>query len=177
MIGNGLSFSSYGSRVDLQGWGESVMTTGYGSFYSDPDDPTNQDRWYRSTFSGTSSASPFIAGAVANIQGIVMNDLGAPLTAEEVLALLVDTGSPQLGDLSENIGPRPDLRQAIDQLIANTPPVAGFSFNISGLSVAFTDTSSDSDGTLTNWAWDFGDSNTSSTQTLTIAIRQRVLIV
>ena len=27
-----LAFSSFGSRVDLQGWGDRVMTTGYGSF-------------------------------------------------------------------------------------------------------------------------------------------------
>ncbi len=29
-----LSFSSYGARYDLQGWGENVVTTGYGALYS-----------------------------------------------------------------------------------------------------------------------------------------------
>ena len=29
-----LSFSSYGSRFDLQGWGEDVVTTGYGDLYN-----------------------------------------------------------------------------------------------------------------------------------------------
>src|SRR5690606_5646109 len=45
--------SSYGSRVDLQGWGNNVMTTGYGASYVDPDDPANPDRWYTNGFNGT----------------------------------------------------------------------------------------------------------------------------
>ena len=32
-------------------------------------------------------------------------------------SLLVQTGSPQLGDISQNIGPRPNLEQAISQLL------------------------------------------------------------
>ena len=31
---NALLISTYGSRVDLQGWGESVFSTGYGDFIS-----------------------------------------------------------------------------------------------------------------------------------------------
>ena len=115
--------SSYGSRVDLQGWGNSVTTTGYGASYVDPDDPTNPDRWYTDAFNGTSSASPMVAGAVANLQGI-RAAAGQPLfSAAEVRQLLVDTGSPQQGDLSEHIGPRPDLLMAIASFM-NVPPVA-----------------------------------------------------
>ena len=44
-----LNFSSYGSRVDVQGWGNGVMTTGYGDEYTDPDDPTDPDKWYTDT--------------------------------------------------------------------------------------------------------------------------------
>lgn len=43
-------FSSFGSRVDLQGWGEGVMTTGIGSFYTDPDDPTDRNFFTRTAF-------------------------------------------------------------------------------------------------------------------------------
>ena len=113
-------FSTFGSRVDVQGWGSSVMTTGYGSHYSNPDDPFNPDFWYRATFNGTSSASPIAAGAAANLQGIAIQNSGVPLTPLEVRTLLVQTGSPQLGNTAEHIGPRPDLRQAIAQLI-NVP--------------------------------------------------------
>ncbi|MBM4467094.1 MAG: DUF11 domain-containing protein, partial [Chloroflexi bacterium] len=112
-----LGFSSYGSRVDLQGWGSGVWTAGYGSGYVNPDDPTNPDYWYANSFGGTSSASPIIAGAVANLQGIAKTQAGGPLTPSYVRTLLVQTGSPQLPNNAQNIGPRPNLRQAISQLL------------------------------------------------------------
>ncbi|MCB0165335.1 MAG: S8 family serine peptidase [Anaerolineae bacterium] len=106
-----LSFSSYGSRVDLQGWGQSVMTTGYGTYYVDPDNPINPNRWYSSTFNGTSSASPIVAGSAAILQGIA-KEVGILITPAKMRTVLVQTGSPQLGDTTEHIGPRPNLQQA-----------------------------------------------------------------
>ena len=44
----------------------------------------------------------------------------------------------------------------------NVPPVANFSDSISGLSVNFTDSSTDSDGTIASRSWNFGDSSTST---------------
>ena len=55
-----LWFSSYGSRVDVQGWGENVFTLGYGLFTSYGGDDRQS---YTNDFGGTSSASPFIASA------------------------------------------------------------------------------------------------------------------
>ncbi|MBX9401984.1 proprotein convertase P-domain-containing protein [Lysobacter sp. BMK333-48F3] len=46
----------------------------------------------------------------------------------------------------------------------NNPPVANFSSSASGLTVAFTDSSSDSDGSIVSRSWNFGD-GTSSTAT------------
>lgn len=50
----------------------------------------------------------------------------------------------------------------------NTPgpvaPVAAFSFNITDLSVSFTDQSTDADNDIVSWSWDFGDGNSSSEQ-------------
>jgi vibriolysin len=46
----------------------------------------------------------------------------------------------------------------------NVAPSADFSFGSTNLETAFTDSSSDSDGTLASWSWDFGDGNASSTQ-------------
>ncbi len=43
-------------------------------------------------------------------------------------------------------------------------PTANFTFVPTLLSVAFTDTSTDPDGTITAWFWDFGDDNNSSLQ-------------
>jgi len=44
----------------------------------------------------------------------------------------------------------------------NNPPTANFSSTVSGLSVSFTDTSSDSDGTIASRSWNFGDGSTST---------------
>ena len=60
-----ISFSTYGTRVDLQGWGEDVYTTGYGSHYS----AEGSNYYYRATFDGTSSAAPVVAGAIACLEG------------------------------------------------------------------------------------------------------------
>jgi len=46
----------------------------------------------------------------------------------------------------------------------NQPPAASFNFLTSGLSVAFTDTSSDNDGTIASWLWSFGDGSTATEQ-------------
>lgn len=46
----------------------------------------------------------------------------------------------------------------------NRPPEAAFNFVTSGLTVYFTDTSSDPDGSIIAWAWDFGDGTNSTLQ-------------
>ncbi len=109
-----LSFSSYGSRVDVQGWGNNVMTTGYGYYHKNADALSDRDFWYTSSFGGTSSASPMVAGAAANLQGIAKQN-GMLLTPAEIRDLLVATGTPQRGSPSINIGPRPNLKAAIAQ--------------------------------------------------------------
>jgi PKD repeat protein len=45
---------------------------------------------------------------------------------------------------------------------SNQPPVAAFTFTCSGLTCSFTDTSTDTDGTITSRAWTFGDGATST---------------
>jgi predicted extracellular nuclease/PKD repeat protein len=47
---------------------------------------------------------------------------------------------------------------------ANKAPVAGFSFVASNLSVDFSDSSIDSDGSVVSWAWSFRDGNSSTDQ-------------
>lgn len=44
------------------------------------------------------------------------------------------------------------------------PPEASFTFTWPGLTVQFTDTSVDPDGTIVAWSWDFGDSTLSTEQ-------------
>ncbi len=125
-------FSSYGSRIDLQGWGFGVATTGRGDLYKNSDNSNNPDFWYTQRFSGTSSASPIVAGAAADLQGIAVSRSGAPLTPLQVRTLLVKTGSPQLGNTFENIGPRPNLKEAIAQLMETFPKLFTLTVNKAG---------------------------------------------
>jgi PKD repeat protein len=52
----------------------------------------------------------------------------------------------------------------VTEPVTNTPPNAGFTVSVTDLTASFTDTSGDSDGSITSWAWDFGDGTTSSAQ-------------
>ncbi len=111
-----LDFSNYGSRVDLQGWGRGVATLDYG----DLQNCSAADRKYTNLFSGTSSASPVVAGAAVLVQAVQKARGGRPLSPARLGALLRDTGTPQTdgphGPASQNIGPRPDLARALDRL-------------------------------------------------------------
>jgi hypothetical protein len=111
-----LDFSNYGSRVDVQGWGREVTTTGYGDLQGGG----NEDLWYTDVFSGTSSASPIIVGTVGCMQG-ALRAAGKPLlTPATARNILRTTGSPQQNELgrpaTQRIGNRPNLHQAFDQL-------------------------------------------------------------
>ena len=48
--------------------------------------------------------------------------------------------------------------------VPNSAPTSDFSFAATDLVVDFTDSSTDSDGTIASWSWDFGDGNTSTIQ-------------
>jgi hypothetical protein len=118
------TFSNFGARMDLQGWGERVATAGP-VFVCGSDDiitadgPTFEaaggdtacwrtadadlppgvqrvDRNYYNFFNGTSSASAVVAGAVTAMQGRAKGFLGRPLSPEELRQLLVQTGMPQV---------------------------------------------------------------------------------
>ncbi|MEZ4963602.1 MAG: S8 family serine peptidase [Saprospiraceae bacterium] len=117
-----LAFSNYGSCVDAQGWGREVTTSGYGDLWTDPDDRNNQDRRYTDVFSGTSSASPIVVGAIGCLQGYLIsryqrNLSSLPLGPRSARQLLRNTGSPQQSapgrPRTQRIGNRPNLRQMI----------------------------------------------------------------
>jgi hypothetical protein len=111
-----LGFSNYGARVDVQGWGREVTTCGYGDLQGG----LNEDFWYTDTFSGTSSASPIVVGALGSIQGRLRNRSKALLTPTTARNLLRTTGSPQQDapgrPATQRIGNRPNLRQAFAAL-------------------------------------------------------------
>jgi subtilisin family serine protease len=104
-----LDFSNYGSRVDVQGWGRMVATLDYGDLQRCADEG---HRHYTNEFSGTSSASPIVAGAAVMLESYARTQ-GKVLRPEVVRQILRDTGTPQAGDTRQQIGPRPDLARAL----------------------------------------------------------------
>lgn len=111
-------FSNYGSRVDVYGWGNAVDTT-------DAKPREFMTNLYTSSFGGTSSASPIIAGAAASIQGIVKNNQGKVYTPSQLRDILSDssTGTKSNDPASDKIGVLPDLKAIVSKL--------GFSPNLS----------------------------------------------
>ncbi|QKE10705.1 S8 family peptidase [Bacillus cereus] len=104
-------FSNYGSRVDVYGWGNAVDTTD-----AKPNEFTTN--LYTSSFSGTSSASPIIAGAAASIQGIAKNNKGKVYTPSQLRNILSDpsTGTKSNDPISDKIGVLPDLKAILSKL-------------------------------------------------------------
>jgi Subtilase family len=146
------SFSTYGSRVNLQGWGQGVFTLGYGSTAATtlgdgwPAGPADVNQRYTSGFNGTSSATPIVASAAAAVQSLGVQKLGRRLKPAEMRRLLVLTGVPQ--GTGNHIGPLPDV-YAAGQVV---PDLDGTWINYSpGIS------DPDEQGTLvwpfSKWAW------------------------
>lgn len=108
-----LDFSNFGALVDAQGWGREVTTTGYGDLQGG----SNEDLWYTDRFSGTSSASPHIVGALACTQGALRAAGRIPMTPARAREVLRNTGSAQQDapgrPRTQRIGRRPNLRQML----------------------------------------------------------------
>jgi hypothetical protein len=106
-------FSNFGSVVDCQGWGFEVTSTGYGDLQGGAD----PNRFYTDVFSGTSSASPIVVGAIGCVQGILRNRSLPLLTPASARSFLRSSGSAQQDapgrPSTQRIGNRPDLKQLI----------------------------------------------------------------
>jgi len=109
-----LYFSTYGARINLQGWGVSVVTLGYGDLAAIDGDPLQR---YTSAFSGTSSATPIVAAAALLLQDDCQQRFGEPLEPRTLRALLQASGHPQ--GSGGHIGPLPDLAAAFAALDAD----------------------------------------------------------
>ena len=70
--------------------------------------------YYTSTFSGTSSASPIVAGALACAEGYYLANVSStPPTPSYMRTHLATYGTAQVYGPSGNIGPRPNIKAAI----------------------------------------------------------------
>jgi PKD repeat protein len=127
-------------------------------------------------YGGTSLSAPLFAGAWARVIAIKGSNVGfaAPLLYQLPASDFHDITSGNNGGETASAGY--DLATGRGELIisgaandigggsppANVPPVANFSDSISGLTVNFTDSSTDSDGSIASRSWNFGDGSTST---------------
>ena len=103
-------FTNYGQRLDLHAWGRQVTTCAFGDLQG-PGGGFPEEQWYTDSFSGTSSASAIVAGAVADLQGLARAQLGFSLDPGVTCEVLVATGTPQQPHVKQ-VGPRPDIAAA-----------------------------------------------------------------
>ena len=147
------SFSNYGPCVDILAPGSAITSANYSSNTGS------------TSMSGTSMASPHVAGAIALIlegnpsatAAQVTSTLKSNATSNTISLHSRSTtyGTPNLFLYTLNFG-------GGTQPPGNVAPVADFSSSCSGLTCSFTDLSTDSDGTIASRNWSFGDGSTST---------------
>ena len=135
-------FSSTGPAVEISAPGVAINSTVPGGGYSDD-------------YSGTSMASPHVAGVAALIIAS-----GIPVDVRTQLQETAD----YLGDPLKYGYGLVDADEAALPPVGNQAPVADFSWFAYYLAVDFFDLSYDSDGSIAAWNWDFGEGSPSTVQ-------------
>lgn len=118
------------------------------------------------TKSGTSMASPHVAGGVA----LLRSDPGTDRAEAETTLLGTGdrTGWNAVDDPDSVKEPLLDVHTFTPVLVpgaggpTNVAPTASFTASCTDLDCGFTDASSDTDGTVASWSWNFGDEGTST---------------
>jgi serine protease len=112
-----LAYSTFGARIDCYGWGESVDTLSSTS--------GGATTAYTGFFSGTSSASPIVAGAALALQGVCQANQQLRLSPRQMRTLLSDpvTNTPPSPTEVTAMGVLPNLRAIIDTQLNVTPDV------------------------------------------------------
>lgn len=143
-------FSNFGSCVDINAPGVSITSDWYSS-----NTATN-------TISGTSMASPHVAGAAA-----LYLSANPTATPAEVASALTSNATP--GAISSVPAGTVNLLLYTGFIGGGSPPppppppvlTASFTKSCSGLTCSFTNTSTNTSG-ATTYSWDFGDGTTST---------------
>jgi subtilisin len=159
------NFSNWGSAVNIAAPGVCIRST-----Y-----PIDSSRGSYANMSGTSTASPHVAGALALLASKkrATNATGVHALYKQVL----DAGNFDWSDESaDNIreplldisnsdifSPRVLAADSPNSGPVNQPPSSSFTSSCQDLVCVFTDTSTD-EGSIVAWAWAFGDSSKSTTK-------------
>lgn len=155
------SYSNYGTTITVSAPGGETNVTANGILSTLNSGTTTQGAEGYAYYQGTSMAAPHVAGLVAQ-----MLSLNPALTPDQVSTLITNNARALPGACSGGCGAGIINALATLQAIggggSNTAPVANFSFTTSGLTANFTDSSSDSDGSVVSRSWNFGDGTTST---------------
>lgn len=89
------AFSSFGSRIDANGWGRCVTTAGHNGDLFAPNGDERQR--YSQTFDGTSSAAPVVMAAAMALQGWQKARTGRTYNSLTLRSLLRRFGTPSGG--------------------------------------------------------------------------------
>ena len=155
------SYSNFGSTIVISAPG-GAGTGGTADILSTLNTgTTTQGSQTYAYYAGTSMATPHVSALAAAIFSI-----NAGLTPDQVKNYITANARPLPGSCSGGCGAGIINAQATLAAVSgggsNLPPTANFSFTTSGLTANFTDTSSDSDGTIASRSWNFGDGGIST---------------
>lgn len=112
---NKISYSTYGSRIDVQAWGENVQSTGKLSSLSYFQIANDINQSYV-LFSGTSAATPIVAACAAVLQSYYYSLYSSYMDPSAMRNVLISTGIQQ--GTGGHIGPIPNMQTAM-QFIYN----------------------------------------------------------
>jgi serine protease len=112
-----LAYGPHGRRIDCYAWGQNINTL--------TSDAAGSTTAYRTTFGGTSGASPIITGSALAVQGRAEAQLGFRFSPRQMRAILSNpvTGTPPDATETTQISVMPNLRSIFDTVFNTAPDV------------------------------------------------------